>query len=143
MIRQGFAVVGAAAVLAIGGVVTPLRPSAQAASMTMGSISLLAPATGSVITSNTIDVQIAVKGFTPVESIAAVSEENSASAEQVSAATEELSAQATEVVTSATSLAAMAARLDELLGAFHFAEAAAADHGHPAPIVDIRRSRAA
>ena len=78
-----------------------------------------------------------------VESIAAVSEENSASAEQVSAATEELSAQATEVVTSATSLAAMAARLDELLGAFHFAEAAAADHGHPAPIVDIRRSRAA
>ena len=64
MIRQGFAVVGAAAVLAIGGVVTPLRPSAQAASMTMGSISLLAPATGSVITSNTIDVQIAVKGFT-------------------------------------------------------------------------------
>ena len=78
-----------------------------------------------------------------VESIAAVSEENSASAEQVSAATEELSAQATEVVTSASRLAGMATRLDELLSAFHFAEPEPMGHGHPAPVVDIHRSKAA
>jgi methyl-accepting chemotaxis protein len=78
-----------------------------------------------------------------VESIAAVSQENSASAEQVSAATEELSAQATEVVTSAAALARMAARLDELLGAFQFSEPVAVGHGHPGPVVEMRRSRAA
>ncbi|HEX7491970.1 MAG TPA: methylmalonyl-CoA decarboxylase [Candidatus Limnocylindrales bacterium] len=80
---------------------------------------------------------------TAVESIAAVSEENSASAEQVSAATEELSAQATEVVTSAASLARMAARLDELLSAFQFSEPAVVGHGHPGAVVEMRRSRAA
>lgn len=56
--------------------------------------------------------------FSAVESIAAVSEENSASAEQVSAATEEMHAQASELATSAASLATMAERLDELLGGF-------------------------
>jgi len=54
-----------------------------------------------------------------VESIAAISEENSASAEEVSAATEEMSGQAEEVVASASSLADMARRLDELVAGFH------------------------
>jgi methyl-accepting chemotaxis protein len=53
-----------------------------------------------------------------VESIAAISEENSASAEEVSAATEEMSAQAEEVVASASSLAAMADELDSVVGRF-------------------------
>jgi len=64
MIRQAFAVLGAAAVLAIGVAGTPLHPSAHAAPMPMGNISLLAPAAGSVVTGNTVDVKIAVKGFT-------------------------------------------------------------------------------
>jgi methyl-accepting chemotaxis protein len=50
-----------------------------------------------------------------VESMAAISQENSAAAEEVSAATEEMSAQAEEVVASAQSLAEMAARLDQLV----------------------------
>jgi methyl-accepting chemotaxis protein len=53
-----------------------------------------------------------------VESIAAVSEENSAAAEEVSAATEKMSAQAAEVVASAESLARMAAKLDALVARF-------------------------
>ena len=53
-----------------------------------------------------------------VESIAAVSEENSAASEEVSAATEELSAQVQEVVASAASLAQMADQLEALVARF-------------------------
>jgi uncharacterized protein with beta-barrel porin domain len=53
-----------------------------------------------------------------VESIAAISQENSASAEEVSAATEEMSAQAEEVVASAATLSEMAQGLDELVARF-------------------------
>ena len=53
-----------------------------------------------------------------IESIAAISEENSASAQEVSAATEQLSGQAQEVVASAASLAEMARSLDELVAHF-------------------------
>jgi methyl-accepting chemotaxis protein len=53
-----------------------------------------------------------------MDSIAAVSEQNSAAAEEVSAATEEMSAQAEEVVASAASLAEMAARLNGLVARF-------------------------
>ena len=53
-----------------------------------------------------------------VQSIAAISEENSAAAEEVSAATEEMSAQAEEVVASAGSLAQMADELDEVVARF-------------------------
>jgi len=53
-----------------------------------------------------------------VQAIAAISEENSASAEEVSAATEELSAQAEEVVASAESLATMASNLNQLVARF-------------------------
>ena len=53
-----------------------------------------------------------------VQSIAAISEENSAAAEEVSAATEEMSAQAEEVVASAASLAQMADELDEVVARF-------------------------
>ena len=53
-----------------------------------------------------------------MESVAAVSQENSAAAEQVSAATEEMSAQAEEVVASAATLADMAADLDALVSRF-------------------------
>ena len=53
-----------------------------------------------------------------VQSIAAISEENSAAAEEVSAATEEMSAQAEEVVASAGSLASMADELDEVVARF-------------------------
>jgi hypothetical protein len=80
-------------------------------------------------------------------SIAAISEENSASAEQVSAATEELSAQASEVVTSATSLAGMAQRLDDLLGRFKLdasgAEPPVSMHATTPVREPARRSRAA
>ena len=62
-----------------------------------------------------------------VQSIAAISEENSAAAEEVSAATEEMSAQAEEVVASAGSLAQMADELKAVVGRFvlegHSAEA--------------------
>jgi methyl-accepting chemotaxis protein len=53
-----------------------------------------------------------------VETIAAVSEENSAAVEQVSATTQEMAAQAEEVVASAALLAEMAERLDMLVGSF-------------------------
>ena len=53
-----------------------------------------------------------------IESIAAVSEENSASTEEVSAATEEMSAQVEEVVASATSLSELAAQVDALVAQF-------------------------
>ena len=53
-----------------------------------------------------------------VQSIAAISEENSAAAEEVSASTEEMSAQAEEVVASASSLAQMADELDEVVARF-------------------------
>ena len=53
-----------------------------------------------------------------VESIAAVSQQNSAAAEQVSAATEQMSAQAEEVVASASSLASMAEELDSVVARF-------------------------
>ena len=58
-----------------------------------------------------------------VESIAAISQENSASAEEVSAATEEMSAQAEEVVASAATLAEMAQQLDELVARFRLTSA--------------------
>ena len=57
-----------------------------------------------------------------VQSIAAVSEENSASAEAAAATTEEMSAQIQEVVASAATLAEMAAHLDALVGRFTLAE---------------------
>jgi methyl-accepting chemotaxis protein len=53
-----------------------------------------------------------------VESIAAVSEQNSAAAEEVSAATEQMGAQAEEVVASAEALGQMAAQLDALVSEF-------------------------
>jgi methyl-accepting chemotaxis protein len=86
--------------------------------------------------------------FHAVESIAAISEQNSAAAEQVSAATEELSAQATELVTSATTLSGMADRLDELLGRFRFDDVEPSSvKAHPTSIsiaaTGARRSRAA
>jgi methyl-accepting chemotaxis protein len=59
-----------------------------------------------------------------IESIAAVSQENSAAAEEVSAATEEMSAQAEEVVASAASLADMATQLDGLVARFKLASVA-------------------
>jgi methyl-accepting chemotaxis protein len=53
-----------------------------------------------------------------VQSIAAVSEENSAASDEVSAATEEMSAQAHQVVSSAERLAHMAVSLDALVARF-------------------------
>ena len=53
-----------------------------------------------------------------VESIAAVSEQNSAAAQEVSAATEEMSAQAEEVSASAQALSEMADQLDRIVGRF-------------------------
>jgi methyl-accepting chemotaxis protein len=72
-----------------------------------------------------------------VQSIAAISEENSASAEEVSAATEEMSAQAEEVVASAGSLAEMADQLDEVVGRFRLEEGGAAQ---PTNVVARRRA---
>jgi methyl-accepting chemotaxis protein len=53
-----------------------------------------------------------------VDSIAAVSEQNSAAADEVSVTTDAMSAQAEEVVASAESLAEMAAQLDALVASF-------------------------
>jgi plastocyanin len=55
-------VAGPVAVLSAPG--DPSVPSAQATAMTMGSISLLAPASGTLVTGNTVDVKVAVKDFT-------------------------------------------------------------------------------
>jgi methyl-accepting chemotaxis protein len=57
-----------------------------------------------------------------VESIAAISEENSASAEEVSSATHHLSAQAQEVVQSAGSLTDMSAKLRRLVSRWRLPE---------------------
>jgi methyl-accepting chemotaxis protein len=67
-----------------------------------------------------------------VESIAAVSEENSAAAEEVSATTEQMAAQAEEVVASAATLARMAEQLDELVARFRIE---AHEPGRPVVIV--------
>jgi methyl-accepting chemotaxis protein len=72
-----------------------------------------------------------------VESIAAISQQNSASAEQVSAATEELSAQANEVVTSANRLSSMADRLDELMSRFKLDGSGGEAHGSGDGVVTI------
>jgi hypothetical protein len=72
-----------------------------------------------------------------IESIAAISEENSASAEEVSAATEEMSAQAEEVVASAVSLAQMAGELDEVVAKFTLEKAKADPAGN---VVERRRA---
>ncbi len=74
-----------------------------------------------------------------VQSIAAISEENSAAAEEVSAATEEMSAQAEEVVASAASLASMADELDEVVARF----ALEAGRRAPAPASVSERRRMA
>jgi methyl-accepting chemotaxis protein len=57
-----------------------------------------------------------------VESIAAISEENSASAEQVSAATHELSDQAEGVVQAASSLSEMSDKLRRLVSRWRMPE---------------------
>jgi methyl-accepting chemotaxis protein len=75
-----------------------------------------------------------------VESIAAVSEENSAAAEEVSAATEEMSAQAEEVVASASTLAEMAATLDELVARFTLDDGGTTTAKGKASVVQRRRS---
>jgi methyl-accepting chemotaxis protein len=75
-----------------------------------------------------------------VESIAAISEENSAAAEEVSAATEEMSAQAEEVVASAGSLAQMAHELDAVVARFILDGSAGAA---PTSIAPRGRARAA
>ena len=66
-----------------------------------------------------------------VESIAAVSEENSAATEEVSAATEEMTAQVEETVTGIRVIADMVRRLDELVAMFRL-EGEPAD---PPPVV--------
>jgi methyl-accepting chemotaxis protein len=77
-----------------------------------------------------------------VESIAAISEENSASAEEVSAATEEMSAQAEEVVASASSLAQMASELDSVVARFSLDSNIAAQNA-PVDVLQHRRALAA
>ncbi|MGD0019724.1 MAG: hypothetical protein ABSD62_10760 [Candidatus Limnocylindrales bacterium] len=72
-----------------------------------------------------------------MESIAAISQENSGSAEGVSAATEEMSAQAEEVVASAATLAEMAQELDELVARFRLKSAEAIS---PANLIQRRRA---
>ena len=77
-----------------------------------------------------------------VQSIAAISEENSASAEEVSAATEEMSSQAEEVVASASSLASMADELDSVVARFVI-EAGSNTGIAPMSVMEHRRARAA
>jgi methyl-accepting chemotaxis protein len=79
-----------------------------------------------------------------MESVAAVSQENSAAAEEVSAATEEMSAQAEQVVASAATLADMAADLDSLVARFTLDDstARAERSKDPTTSVSAERSRA-
>ena len=84
-----------------------------------------------------------------MESIAAISEQNSASAEEVSAATEQMSAQAEEVVASAATLADMAASLETLVARFRLDRDAtligspfAGQANHVGAAVDRRRRAA-
>jgi methyl-accepting chemotaxis protein len=72
-----------------------------------------------------------------VESIAAISQQNSASAEEVSAATEEMAAQAEEVVASAATLSEMAQQLDELVARFRLQ---AGDAAGPTSVIQRRRA---
>jgi len=72
MKRQRLVLVGAAAMLLadVAAVLVTSVPGspriqpARAATMSMGGISLLAPAAGTVVTGNTVDVRVAVKDFT-------------------------------------------------------------------------------
>jgi methyl-accepting chemotaxis protein len=74
-----------------------------------------------------------------VESIAAVSQENSAAAQEVSAATEEMSAQAEEVSASAQALSDMADGLDAIVGRFQLASRSAAAAAEPGSTIVPRR----
>ena len=64
MKRQGLALLSAAALIVAGVAGAPVHQPAHAATMSMGSIALLAPAAGTVVTGNTVDVKVAVKDFT-------------------------------------------------------------------------------
>jgi len=64
MTRRGLALLSVTALLAMGVAGTPRSAPVQAATMSMGSIALLAPAAGTVVTGNTVDVKVAVKDFT-------------------------------------------------------------------------------
>ncbi len=64
MKRQGLALMSAAVLVLASVTGAPLRQPAHAATMSMGSIALLAPGAGAVVTGNTVDVKVAVKDFT-------------------------------------------------------------------------------
>jgi methyl-accepting chemotaxis protein len=74
-----------------------------------------------------------------VDSIAAVSQENSAAAQEVSAATEEMSAQAQEVSASAQALSDMADSLDAIVGRFQLASRDVAATARPDRTIVPRR----
>jgi methyl-accepting chemotaxis protein len=78
-----------------------------------------------------------------MESIAAVSHENSAGAEEVSAATEEMAAQVEEVVASAASLKEMAGELDALVARFKLDAGEGQRTGSGPVALDGRRGSAA
>jgi methyl-accepting chemotaxis protein len=75
-----------------------------------------------------------------VESIAAVSEENSAASDEVSAATEKMSAQARTVSSIAEDLARRASSLDELVANF---KTSGSSFGDPEVLIAARRRLAA
>jgi ABC-type transporter Mla subunit MlaD len=68
-----------------------------------------------------------------IESIASVSEENSAAIEEVSASAEEMTAQVEEVTASAQSLAEMAKTLQQTVAQFKFQEKVSVDEGQENP----------
>lgn len=64
MKRQSLALVSAAALVLAGMASTPGRLPAHAALMSPGSIKILSPAPGTIVTGNSVAVTIAVKDFT-------------------------------------------------------------------------------
>src|SRR5579875_2718314 len=64
MKRQTLTVLSAGALLLVGMASAPSAQPTQAAMASPGSISIVSPAPGTVVTGNSVDVQIAVKNFT-------------------------------------------------------------------------------
>ncbi|MGZ6267265.1 MAG: methyl-accepting chemotaxis protein [Candidatus Limnocylindrales bacterium] len=104
-----------AAVANISIAVGAMRESSAGVMSATDSIAAIASTTSGV--AGRMAGSIAAAGMS-MESIAAISEENSASAEEVSAATEQMSGQVQEVVAAAAKLTQMAAGLDALVAQF-------------------------
>ena len=122
------------AVAQIATAIAAMSSASVGVSGEMGEVNAIAETNLEAVTRMTASAALVSRS---VDSIAAVSEQNSAAAQEVSAATEEMSAQAEEVSASAQALSEMADRLDAIVGRFRLASVDEA----PAPRKDRTKDR--